>query len=133
MKKQLFLLLFGVSLAFGYKDIDADEVSMFASSDAVMVDVRTPAEWKETGVISGAHLITYFDEKARPLKAEFLSKLAVLTSNNKNKQVVVICRTGARSKFVAEVLDRSGYKAVYNYKDGMMNWIGEKRAVVKVK
>lgn len=132
MKKQLFLLALFASTVFAYKDIDADELSMFASSDAIIVDVRTPAEWKETGVLANAHLITYFDEKANPLKDDFMSKLNALTAKDKTKQVVLVCRTGLRSKFVAAVLDREGYKAVYNYKDGMVNWLSEKRAVTKL-
>jgi rhodanese-related sulfurtransferase len=133
MKKQLVLFALLVSYAFGYKDIDADEMAMFASSDAIIVDVRTPAEWKETGVITNVHLITYFDEKANPLKNDFMSKLNALTAKDKTKQIVLVCRTGVRSKFVAAVLDREGYKSVFNYKDGMMNWLGEKREVVKAK
>ncbi len=114
MKKQLLLLALLASFAFGYKDIDADEVAMFASSDALIVDVRTADEWKETGVLAGATLITYFDAQARPLKSEFMEKLNAITLKNKNTQIVLVCRTGVRSKFVAQMLDREGYKNIYN-------------------
>ncbi|MCI4399919.1 MAG: rhodanese-like domain-containing protein [Campylobacteraceae bacterium] len=132
MKKQIFLMGFLVSLAFGFKDISADEVAMFASSgDALIVDVRTKEEWEQTGVLQNATLITYFDNQARALKDEFMKSLNEVTKGDKNKQIVLVCRTGLRSKLVAGILDREGYKNVYNYKDGMLNWLVEGRAVVK--
>ncbi len=134
MKKQIFLLAFLTSLSFGYKDISSDEVAMFAASqDALIVDVRLEEEWLESGVINNAALITYFDKQARPLKAEFLKKLFTLTKGNKTKPIVLVCRTGLRSKLTAGILEREGYKSVYNYKDGMVNWLGEQRGVVKPK
>ncbi len=134
MKKQIFLLAFLSLLAFGYKDISADEVAILAtSSDALVVDVRLEEEWLETGVIHNAMLATYFDKQARPLKSEFLKKLTEATKGDKSKQIVVVCRTGFRSKLVAGILDREGYKNVYNYKDGMVNWLSEKREVTRVK
>lgn len=132
MRKQIFLMGFLASLAFGFKDIGADEVAMFASSgDALIVDVRTKEEWAETGVLQNAVLITYFDNQARALKDEFMKSLNEVSKGDKNKQIVVVCRTGLRSKLVSGILEREGYKNVYNYKDGMVNWLSEKRAVVK--
>jgi len=134
MKKQIFLLAFLTTLSFGFKDIGADEVAMLSGSgDALIVDVRLEEEWLETGVINSAALITYFDKQARPLKAEFLKKLSEATKGDKTKQIVVVCRTGLRSKLAAGILDREGYKNVFNYKDGMVNWLGERRNVVRPK
>lgn len=134
MKKQIFLLALLASLSFGYKDISSDEVAMFAASqDALIVDVRLDEEWLESGVINNAALITYFDKQARPLKSEFLKKLAAVTNGDKSKQIILVCRTGLRSKLAAGILEREGYKSVYNYKDGMVNWLGEQRSVVRPK
>jgi|APHig6443717817_1056837.scaffolds.fasta_scaffold01265_8 rhodanese-related sulfurtransferase len=134
MKKQLFLLALLSGMAFGYKDIGAEEVALFATTqDAVVVDVRLNEEWVETGVLANAYLITYFDAQAKALKTEFLKKLSEATKGDKTKPVVLVCRTGLRSKLVAGILDREGYKSVYNYKDGMLNWLAEKRSVIKPK
>jgi rhodanese-related sulfurtransferase len=134
MKKQIFLLAFFATLSFGYKDISADEVALFAASpEALIVDVRLEEEWNESGVIASAVLATYFDKQARPLKGEFLKKLEEVTKGNKVKPIIVVCRTGLRSKLTAGILEREGYKSVYNYKEGMVNWIAERRAVVKPK
>lgn len=134
MKKQIFLFATLASLAFGFKDIESEEVAMMAASkENIVVDVRLEEEWRESGVISGALLATYFDKQARPMKSEFLKKLEEATKGDKNRPIVLVCRTGFRSKLVAGILDREGYKNVYNYKDGMVNWLNEKRATVKPK
>lgn len=134
MKKQIFLLICSAVLAFGYKNISADEVADFAAGgDAVVVDVRLDEEWQESGVIKGALLATYFDKYARPMKDDFLKKLSAATGGDKNRPVVLVCRTGLRSKLVAGVLEREGYKSVYNYKEGMVDWLSQKKSVVRPK
>ena len=134
MKKQIFLLSILVSLAFGFKDVESDEVSMMAASqDVVVVDVRTKEEWIESGVIQNSIPITYFDAQAKPLKDDFIKKLQGYTKGDKTKPVLLVCRTGFRSKLVSGILEREGYKNVYNYKYGMVNWLSERRATVKPK
>ena len=134
MKKAVLLISFLNVFLFAFKEISADEVAMFAASgDAVLVDVRTAPEWVESGVIERSHLITYFDKDFRPLKDEFMQKFSKVTGGDKNKQIVVICRTGQRSKLVAGILDREGYKNVYNYKDGIVGWMAERKPTVKIK
>ena len=134
MKKAALLISFLNVFLFAFKEISADEVAMFAGSgDAILVDVRTAPEWAESGVIERSHLITYFDKDFRPLKDEFMRKFSKVTGGDKNKQIVVICRTGQRSKLVAGILDREGYKNVYNYKEGIVGWIGERKPTVKIK
>lgn len=134
MKKQILLLTALVSLAFGFRDIEGDELAMMAEAkESVVVDVRLQEEWKESGVINDSFLITYFDEKARPMKSAFLKKLSQITEGDKTKPVVLVCRTGLRSKLVAGILEREGYKNVYNYKDGMVAWLNENRKVIKPK
>ncbi len=134
MKKQIFLFAVFASLAFGFKDVESEEVSMMASSqDVFIVDVRMTEEWLESGVIPNSILITYFDGQARPMKDEFMKKLKEYTKDDKTKPILLVCRTGFRSKLVAGILEREGYKNVYNYKYGIVNWLSERRAVVKPK
>ena len=134
MKRKIFLLTALCGLAFAYKDVSSDEIALFSSSgEALLVDVRLDEEWIESGVIPNSATITYFDKQARALKPEFLKKLSELTKNDKTKPIALVCRTGVRSKLVAGILDREGYKNVYNYKEGIVLWIAEKRAVSKPK
>jgi rhodanese-related sulfurtransferase len=44
---------------------------------------------------------------------------------SKTKQVVIHCRTGARSAAICNSLERAGYKNVYNLKGGIIAWANE--------
>lgn len=44
---------------------------------------------------------------------------------SKTKQVVIHCRTGARSAAICNSLEREGYKNVYNLKGGIIAWANE--------
>lgn len=78
----------------------------------VLIDVRTPREWAETGTAKGAVRIEMED-------AEFLKKLNDLRTRNPGREVALICRTGNRSGVVQEALARAGYADTINVRGGM--------------
>jgi len=86
-----------------------------ASSDALIVDVRTKEEFNE-GHIPGAALFPYDEIEAR--KDEFV-RLAGRT----DRPIVVYCRSGRRSAIAAESLDRLGYTDIADF-GGLGNWKG---------
>ena len=74
----------------------------------LVVDVRQPDEYNR-GHINGAKLI--------PL-GELSGRLKELP---KNKEIVLVCATGNRSRSATKILVREGYEAV-NMNGGMMSW-----------
>lgn len=44
---------------------------------------------------------------------------------DKQKQFVMVCRSGGRSANACEYLQSMGYSNVHNLFGGMMNWVGE--------
>ncbi len=75
---------------------------------AVLVDVREPAEWKDTGVAAPAVLLAKSDfDGAKAAWAPFFAQV------DKDKTIVLYCRSGNRSGKVAEALAAQGYK-VFN-------------------
>jgi adenylyltransferase/sulfurtransferase len=44
---------------------------------------------------------------------------------SKDKQVIIHCRSGARSASVCKALESNGYKNIYNLKGGIIAWINE--------
>ena len=46
-------------------NVDNAELARLAASGVPVIDVRTEGEWKQSGVISGSKLLTYFDERGR--------------------------------------------------------------------
>ena len=43
----------------------------------------------------------------------------------RDKQVIIHCRSGARSGAICNALEAQGYKNVYNLKGGILAWIRE--------
>jgi len=72
---------------------------------AVLVDVREPAEWAQSGVAAPAVLLpkSDFDGEQKLWKA-FLAQ-------NRGKQVITYCRSGGRANAVAEALEKEGVPA----------------------
>ena len=90
----------------------------FLKKDIKIIDIRTPGEWKETGIVKGVHTIMFFDEKGKFNVEEFLVKLNKVVK--KDEQFALICRTGSRTAEIAKFLsDQLGYNVI-NLGGGMM-------------
>jgi len=81
-------------------------------SEYSMIDVRTEDEFNaELGHIDGAKRVTLGEELDLFLK-----------NQDKNKKILFICRSGARSgKATLQALEL-GFNNVYNMEGGMLNW-----------
>jgi rhodanese-related sulfurtransferase len=79
----------------------------------ILVDIRRPEEWAETGVAENAHKLDMND----PL---FSAKLSKLTGGDRSKPVALICRTANRTRTVQQALLQGGYAAVINVEGGMI-------------
>ncbi len=97
-----------ISLALSARDAFAK----VQAGELLLIDIRDPSEWRETGVAKPAYLISIH----RP---GFASKLAKLTGGDRSRPIALICATGQRSRIVQAALLRFGYKNVYDVYDGM--------------
>ena len=107
------ILLIAVIVAFlawrmkpakGVKTISTTELkTIINDKDKLFIDVRTPAEYKARNVKQFKNL---------PLGSDF-SKLP------KDKEIVVICQSGMRSKQACNQLKKLGYSRVTNIRGGM--------------
>ena len=95
-----------------YEQITAEEAKQIMDSgeELVILDVREQDEY-DTGHIPGAVLIPY--EKIREKAEEVLP--------DKNKTILVYCRSGRRSKIAAESLTKLGYGNVKEF-GGILDW-----------
>lgn len=113
-------------------DIDNAELAQLMKSGVVVIDIRTQPEWEETGVLAGSKLLTFFDERGRADPAAWLEKLKPMAKPG--DPVVVICRSGNRTKPVSQLLSQqAGYAKVYNVKNGMKGWLRDNGVVVPAK
>lgn len=95
----------------------------FAEKNMKIIDIRTPAEWRETGIVKGSYTIMFFDEQGNFNVPNFLKQLDRVVK--KDEPFALICRVGSRTSIVSEFLsERLGYK-VTNLKGGIMKMIHE--------
>ncbi|MCK4975172.1 MAG: rhodanese-like domain-containing protein [Sulfurimonas sp.] len=87
-------------------------------SNIPIVDIRTPGEWKETGLLKKSIPIMLFDEKGNYDLKVFLDQLNKAVDTK--KQFAIICRTGSRTKLLAEFLSKKLNYNVINIKSGIM-------------
>ena len=86
----------------------------------VLIDLRTPDELKQ-GKISGAMVIDYFGTDYEPA----IQKL------DKNKVYLLYCAGGGRSGETAGLMDKMGFKKIYNLESGFNGWVKKKMPVEK--
>ena len=110
-------------------DIDNTELERLLSNGVSVVDIRTPEEWAQTGIIEGSHLQTFFDREGRYDARAWLSAVTAITTTG--EPIVLICHSGGRSEAVSRLLsDAFGYQRVYNVHKGIAQWIAEGRPTI---
>ncbi len=91
-------------------DLEAQEVQN-KQNQLTLIDVRRPDEYiGELGHISGAQLLT-LDQL--PSQIDTLPK---------DKTLVFVCRSGARSAQAASFAIECGFESVFNMRGGMLAW-----------
>jgi len=130
--RRLFLACLIVATGFAQAeviDIDNAQLDKLSKSGVPVIDIRLQAEWEETGIIADSKLLTFFDENGRSDAAGWLKKLKPIAKPN--EPVIVICRSGNRTKPVSQFLSQQGgYSTVYNAKSGIKGWIASGGPVV---
>ena len=104
------------------KQITCKEIKDYLKKNpkSVLLDVRTQEEWDNDGKPDGDKigLKTYFLEIRRDAFFDFVQEFNNLNIN-KDKEVLVICKSGERSQISAELLSRENYKSI-NISDGFL-------------
>lgn len=113
-------------------EIDNEGLEKLIISGVTVIDVRTPEEWKQTGVVEGSIPIMFFNEQRKPLTQQWMQEAAKYVQAD--DQLVLICRSGNRSRMIGNFLVKQhGYKNVYNVSRGIKNWIASGKKTVEVK
>lgn len=90
----------------------------------VLVDVRTPEEWADTGVPEGS---VRLDMTA----SAFEVRLAALRLDHPGKPIALICRTGNRTSTLQKTLMARGWKELIDVRGGLLGnpkdkgWLAE--------
>lgn len=106
-------LLIVPSEALAVTDINpADAAARIESGEIVLIDIRTPPEWAQTGIAVPAYPL----DMTNP---QFLADLQALLAANPGKAPAFICRTGNRSDWLTTELEKRGLENTFNVIEGM--------------
>jgi len=132
MKKILFTLAFlSVSVFADFKTVDADAFEKLMAKGYPTIDIRTTDEWKQTGIIKGAHKMMFFTPKGQPDLAQWFFDLGHLVKDKK-EPLLIYCAHASRSQSLGQGLVQMGFKNVYELKGGIENgWIKAGKKTVK--
>ena len=123
------LLLFATITNAEVKEINNEEIIKLIEDNVPIVDIRRPDEWKDTGVITGSNLLTFFDKKGNYDFEEWLIKFKKIA--REGDPVIIICRSGRRSSAVSKFLnEQANYINIYNASGGILGWIKSKNKIV---
>jgi glyoxylase-like metal-dependent hydrolase (beta-lactamase superfamily II)/rhodanese-related sulfurtransferase len=94
----------------GFVEVDPPVISALGSKIA-LIDVREPAEFTgELGHVPGANLV--------PLA----TLVEAAATWDREREIVLVCRSGGRSARAAMELARRGFRHLYNLRGGMLAW-----------
>ena len=104
-----------------FESITPQQAQILLANDqnVTLLDVRTVEEFKE-GHLRGAKLI--------PLSV--LEKNLDKLTSDKNKKIIVYCRSGNRSVAASRILNKHGFVPL-NVKGGIIGFMREKAEIVK--
>jgi rhodanese-related sulfurtransferase len=132
LKMLLFLAtLIGLSAHADSTIWSADKAAQALQDDEIiLLDIRSPDEWKETGLAKGAWPVSLH-------QPGFGEKLGAIMRANEDKTVALICATGGRSASVLSRLKGMGISNFVDVSEGMLGsragpgWIKRGYAIVQ--
>jgi rhodanese-related sulfurtransferase len=108
-------LALAASVAHADHDMTAPEALAASTAGKVtLVDIRTPPEWRETGVAQGAGRVDFYRGPGVLVPA-----ILHMVGGDKTAPIALICRTGNRTTQAQKYLRSVGFTQVHNVKEGM--------------
>lgn len=122
-------LLLGTLLSAEYLRQPIDK--KLIDSKIKIIDIRTPGEWKTTGLVKGSIPIMFFDEQGNYNVDAFLGELNKYVK--KNEKFALICNSGNRTQVVGKFLGNQLGYSVIDLQGGIQYAIGKKMPLVAYK
>ena len=127
--KIIFCLLTAKFVFAEVIDVNNEEMIKLLNTNIPIVDVRRSSEWTQTGIIPNSILLTFFDKDGNYNFDEWYEKLPL--EINEDDPIIIICRSGKRSKVVANMIDEKFNTIIYNAQSGINSWISKKLITVE--
>lgn len=108
-----------------------DALREIEAGKMILLDIRSPGEWKETGIASVAVPLTMHSES-------FLQGYQKIVEDNPGKKIGIICAVGGRTGWLQAELAKRGLGDVTDIAEGMLGskagpgWIARGMEIKKV-
>ncbi|MDC3063696.1 rhodanese-like domain-containing protein, partial [Alphaproteobacteria bacterium] len=118
MKFLFFLILFFPKILYAdIKSIGNDELNFLINNNVNIIDVRTPIEWKKTGIINNSFLISLLNKQNKFVFKEWFDIFRQKVDFD--KPIVFVCATGVRSHYISILVNkRLPEFKIYNLTNG---------------
>ena len=109
-----------------------EAANLVRTGNLVLVDIRTPQEWRATGIPAGARRTDWWQDGG---PRQFLRDIMAFTDGDRARPIAVICARGGRSSQAFRLLREQGFTEVYDVGEGMLGsragpgWLARKLAV----
>ncbi len=112
--------------------INSQQLNELLRSGVTVIDIRTPSEWKKTGIVEGSLPIMFFNEKRQPLTEQWMQQVSQIVTPE--DELILICRSGNRSGLIANYLSKKlKFARIYNVERGIKDWIAKGYKTVPIK
>lgn len=117
VRRHVLVLFAALALATGAVQasptLSATEArEMAKAGEITLIDIRTPQEWRQTGVAEGALTIDM-------TKKTFVQEILSAVQGNRDAPIALICRTGNRTGYTRDALEKLGFTNVTHVAEGM--------------
>ena len=100
-------------------DIDSKTAYEMQQKGTLLIDVRTKEEFNHLRAEKAINIPVFYAEKGtRVFNKNFAQEVYNTVNGDLNKKVILICRSGSRTKLASNFLAYQGFKNVYNIKNG---------------
>lgn len=108
------------------KSLNPEEAWAMCQKDAraLLVDVRSSMEYLFVGHPVGAVHVPWIDEPDWTINEHFVTDIrklilgGVIGDGNQSAPIILICRSGKRSRIAGDLLVESGLSNIYNVEEG---------------
>jgi len=113
------MLLLGVCLlssAWAESITPAEALAKAKAGEVLLIDIRTPAEWRQSGIPEYALPIDFRQEGG---PAAFEQAVLDAVKGDRNRPIAVICAGGTRSAHAQQILEQAGFTQVQDVSEGV--------------
>lgn len=100
-------------------DINSHTAYDLQQKGALLIDVRTKREFEYLHSKGAINIPVFFEQSGqRVFNQSFIEQVDYAVKGNHDKEIILICRSGSRTKFAANLLANEGFSNVYNILQG---------------